>query len=114
MRKLLFGLAAIGLCVGPTVAQARAGDTTNMPESQYSTNEPLTGLRYRVRLDRSLFDQVGPHVNIERLCGPAGARAVENRRNGYDILLTFVSVGFYTPTHARVECNAGAPTVGRR
>ena len=114
MRKPLFGLALFALCAGPTAAYARAGDTTNVPQSQYTTEEPLAGLNYRVRLDRSLFDQLGPHVDIERLCGPAGAHAVENKRNGVDILLTFVSVGFYTPTHARIECNAGAPRVGRR
>jgi hypothetical protein len=112
MHNLLTGIAVLVALAGPAVAQQQPR-TTEVPEREYSTHAPTAAEAYRVRLDRSIFDQVGPGVDISQLCGPSGARQVENRRSATDILLTFVSVGFYTPTHVRVVCNTPRTAVMR-
>jgi hypothetical protein len=84
MREVLMALGVVGLLGGAAVAN----------EGQH-----------RIRLDRGMFDQIGPKADTARICGPAGARSVENRRSGGDVVLTFLTVGFYTPTHVTVTCN---------
>lgn len=91
MRKVLLAFGVMGLLFG-------AAGTAGADEA-----------RHRIRLDRSMFDQLGPTVDTAQLCGPAGARSVENRRSGGDAVVTFLSLGFYTPTHVNVVCNTPAP-----
>jgi hypothetical protein len=97
MRRLLSTFGLLALMGGTAFA-------TDPKEYTAPGNEPTAGTT-KIRLDRSVFDQVGPHVDINALCGPGGAAHFENRRDGSDVLLTFLSFGFYTPTHVHVKCN---------
>lgn len=69
----------------------------------------------KTTLHRSVFDQVGPQVNVPRLCGTRGARQVEVRRNAWQAVVSVLTIGFYTPTTARVLCNTpGAEGISQR
>jgi hypothetical protein len=58
----------------------------------------------QVTLHRSLYDQVGPSVDVGRLCGPTGAAAVEVRQRAWQSAVSVMTLGLYTPTTARVLC----------
>jgi hypothetical protein len=103
MRKLLMAFGLVALAAAPAVAKPVG--TTIVPEGQYSTRSEIQGPQYRVRLDKSIFGAVGPSADVNKLCGPAGARAVSQRTNGGDVALSILTLGFYTPTHAHVACN---------
>lgn len=96
MRRVISGLLALataGLLAGPALAARPVEESSSTP------------MEHRVRLDRSFFDQVGPHVDVQALCGDAGARQVIEKRSAADALVGVLSIGFYTPAHARVVCN---------
>ena len=101
MRRILIAFGLCGLMATPALAE----QAVNTPRGEYTTEQPQPGKLYRIRLDRSVFDQVGPRVNIHKLCGKLGARSVTDKRSISDIGLTVVSLGFYTPTHELVACN---------
>jgi hypothetical protein len=104
MRKALLLVVAVFSLAGSAGAQ-----------EAYKSYGTVDSTGTTVRLDRSLFDQVGPHVDVRAVCGPAGARDLTVKRSGLDVLVTFLSVGFYTPAHARVVCNQPqAAPVGMR
>lgn len=106
MRKLLTVLGLVTLMAAPALATS---------PKEYTTESHLAGPSTRVRLDRSVFDQLGPRVDVKSMCGQKGAASIDEKRTAGDVLLTFLSVGFYTPTHAKVQCNrpGGAP-IGMR
>jgi len=106
VRKLLvaFGILAVA---GPAFAiqemseDAGSDQTLNRESFKALKSDPRT---VRVRLDRSMGDQLGPNVDVGKICGQAGARQVEVRRTVPDVLATFFTVGFYTPAHGYVLC----------
>jgi hypothetical protein len=107
VRKLL---VAVGLVAFAAPALAMQ----DLPEREYSDHnlnrESFKALKknpntVRVRLDRTMGDQLGPNVDIYKVCGGAGAQRVDVRRNPGDVLATFFTIGFYSPTHAYVLCN---------
>jgi hypothetical protein len=96
MRRVISGLLAVAtacLLAGPALAARPVEESGSTP------------IEHRVRLDRTLFDQVGPHVDVQALCGDAGASQVIEKRSASDAIVGVLSVGFYTPAHARVICN---------
>jgi hypothetical protein len=70
---------------------------------EYKRADP--SLRRRIRLNRGVFNIWGQQANMQRACGPQGARSVRTKANGWDGLLSFLTVGIYTPQHAYVVCN---------
>jgi hypothetical protein len=108
MRKVLWfgvGLTALAGIAGPAQAQ-RKGEMRG--RAAWSAADPTT--RRRIRLNRGLFNLVGQNPRVSAVCGPAGARHVRTKANGWDALFSFVTVGMYTPQHSYIVCNG--PTLG--
>ena len=112
MRKLIIAFGIVALA-GPAFAGMEKDRTQEIGESagsdQSLAREGFKELKanprtVRVRLDRSMGDQLGPSVDVRKICGPRGARQVDVRRSVTDVLATFMTIGFYTPTHGYVLC----------
>lgn len=67
---------------------------------------PLPSDTRVVRLERYAFDQAGQNPNVQEACGPAGAQSVVLKRRVSDLVLGVVSLGWYTPVHARISCRS--------
>jgi hypothetical protein len=113
VRKLLVAFGIVALA-GPALAHMEKDRSHDVGEStgsdQNLDRESFKELKanphtIRVRLDRTMGDQLGPNVDIHKLCGPKGAKRVDVRRTTTDVLATFMTIGFYSPTHGYVLCN---------
>lgn len=115
MRKLLvaFGMVAMA---GPAFAHhiGMEKDKTHEVGESAGSDQSLNRESFkelkanprtvRVRLDRSMGDQLGPNVDVNKICNGRGAKQVDVRRSVPDVLATFMTIGFYTPTHGYVLC----------
>jgi hypothetical protein len=103
VRKLLVAFGIVALA-GPALAHHKSGEENQINRESFKSlkHNPRT---IRVRLERTMGDQLGPNVDVAALCGPAGAQRVDVRRNVGDVLTAFVTIGFYTPAHGYVLCN---------
>jgi hypothetical protein len=116
VRKLLvaFGIVAMA---GPAFAHhgGMEKDRTNEVGESAGSDQSLNREGFkelkanprtiRVRLDRSMGDQLGPNVDVHKICGARGAQKVDVRRSATDVLATVMTIGFYSPTHGYVLCN---------
>jgi hypothetical protein len=109
MNRAFTTASALGLALG--VAGVAAADYPASPRTLRDNPDAV-----KVTLHRSVFDQVGPRLDVEKICGESGARKVEVRRSGWQVAVSILSIGFYTPTNARVVCNRPGeiqPTAGQ-
>jgi hypothetical protein len=105
VRKfILTAVGALGLLGG--VASANAPMSGSHAKQEFLSTPAQD--RHRIRLNRGLVDTVGQQPNIARVC-PQGARTVITKRNGWDVLLTAVTLGMYTPAHSYIACNPPMP-----
>jgi hypothetical protein len=104
MRAVITIVMALVMLVVAGPAMARSQLSGSQASAQFK-GAP-TGQQYRVRLNRGLVDTVGQQPNVARICGPQGAHTVNTRRNGWDVLLTAVTIGMYTPAHSYIVCNS--------
>jgi hypothetical protein len=100
MKRALTTVTALGLALGMAGAAVAADDYPTTRRTLKNNPDAI-----KVTLHRSVFDQVGPRLDVQQVCGEAGARQVEVRRNAWQVAVSVLSVGFYTPTEARVVCN---------
>jgi len=98
MNRAFTTAAALSLSLG--VAGVAAADYPAEPRTLRNNPDAV-----QVTLHRSVYDQVGPRLDVERICGESGARKVEVRRSAWQVAVSILSIGFYTPTNARVVCN---------
>ena len=106
MRKsalVLTGMSA--LMLGGACAE-RTGEV----RGSTAWNTADANLRRRVRLNRGFYNLVGQHARLSSVC-PYGVSNVRTKSNGWDALLSFATIGLYTPQHSYIVCNP-TPTSG--
>lgn len=99
--------------IGQAFDQVADAVTVALLSSHTSKKQPVAGSDtegpvYGVKLNRWWWDTRGQQPDIERLCGQAGATQVRTRRSAGDAVVSFFTLGIYTPARARVAC--GAPS----
>jgi hypothetical protein len=87
------------MLAAPPAARARE----EMPPAGPAPGACVT-TRHQERLERGVFDMVGQRADLDRICAGGMPSSVEVRRRGDDVLLGILTLGFYTPAHARVSC----------
>jgi hypothetical protein len=101
---LILSLSILGLSGSAAIAQTRMKGKE--ARQQFSSAPPEQ--KRTVRLNRGLFDLVGQQPDLGRTCGCPGAQTVNTKRNGGDALVSFLTIGLYTPAHSYIVCNPAA------
>jgi hypothetical protein len=78
---------------------------TGTPEGTLGGAPAAGGEVHRLRIERWAFDQAGMNLDARKVCG-CEPTSVRLHRNFGDVSLAILSIGMYTPLHARVTCNA--------